>query len=219
MGSSILYDLGVAKRHLFKGPILEVGSKDYGNTTGFRSLFPGEPYFGIDMEAGDGVDELLDLTDSPETVERTLKGQRFQTVICISVMEHCANPFKMAENIQRLLLPGGVLFVSVPFSWRLHGYPNDYWRFTPAAIRLLFSEIQFHDEHSCITTTWPGEIYPIDGEPRVEFDTTKGISKGQYGPVMAWIIKLVWRYQLLPWLVRWPYLHPPTSINMIGTRC
>jgi hypothetical protein len=38
-------------------------------------------------------------------------------------------------------VPDGTIFVLVPFVWRIHAYPNDYWRMSPAAIRSIFPDI------------------------------------------------------------------------------
>jgi SAM-dependent methyltransferase len=110
--------LSFIKKHvdIIRGPILEVGSKDYGNTQDLRSLFPGTDYLGVDIEGGDGVDTVTDLTDGFEHIDHTLSGKRFSTAICFSVLEHCRNPFRMCENISRLLKEGGLVFVSVPFA-------------------------------------------------------------------------------------------------------
>ena len=43
------------------GPILEIGSKDYGSKPSFRHVYPDAPYVGIDMEAGVGVHAIVDL--------------------------------------------------------------------------------------------------------------------------------------------------------------
>jgi hypothetical protein len=128
--------------NIVKGPILEVGSRDYGNTQNFRDLFAGEQYLGIDMQAGKGVDQVLDLADEFESIDKTLHGQRFKTIICMSVLEHCRDPFKMAKNIQALMTDDGILLVSVPFSWEIHGFPDDYWRFTPSGVKMLFQNPQ-----------------------------------------------------------------------------
>ena len=48
--------------------------------------------------------------------------------------------YKFAKNVTHIIYKGGVIFVSVPFTWEYHGYPDDYWRFTPAAIEYLFRE-------------------------------------------------------------------------------
>ena len=129
--------------NIVKGPILEVGSRDYGNTQNFRGLFAKEQYLGIDMQAGKGVDQVLDLADDFESIDSALQGKRFKTIICMSVLEHCRDPFKMAKNIQALMADDGILLISVPFSWEIHGFPDDYWRFTPSGVRMLFQELDF----------------------------------------------------------------------------
>ncbi len=39
-----------------------------------------------------------------------------------------------------MLRPDGVLLVSCPFFFRIHNYPQDYWRFTPAAFEVLLEK-------------------------------------------------------------------------------
>jgi SAM-dependent methyltransferase len=76
-------------------------------------------------------------------------SERFDIVICEQVLEHVTNPFKAAETLYDLLELGGTVIVSTPFLIKLHGMPQDYWRFTPSAIRLIlesagFSQIEVH---------------------------------------------------------------------------
>ena len=124
------------------GPYMEVGSKDYGTTQNIRPLLlNGATYIGVDMESGKGVDQVLDLTQDFDAIDRELGGERFGTIICLSVLEHCADPFGMARNLTRLLQKNGKVVVSVPFAWKFHGYPSDYWRFTHEGVKLLFPEL------------------------------------------------------------------------------
>ena len=123
------------------GPFLEIGSRDYGSTQDLRSFFPGETYVGVDLSAGDSVDKVLDLTQPFEVIDEALEQQRFGTIFSLSVMEHCDQPFLMAENMTCLLKPGGRIVLSVPFAWKFHGYPSDYWRFTQEGVKKLFPKI------------------------------------------------------------------------------
>lgn len=62
-------------------------------------------------------------------------------VICKSVLEHVENPFKVVEEIYRILKPGGKCFVYVPFLHAWHGSginEKDYWRFTEDTVKYLF---------------------------------------------------------------------------------
>lgn len=209
------------KRHknLFQGPILEIGSRDYGSTVNMRDLFPGEEYIGIDMQAGKGVDHVIDLTAPLEGIDAILDRRRFGTIICLSVLEHCAQPFRMAENITRLLRPGGRLYVSVPFSWKFHGYPSDYWRFTHEGVKQLFPELVFDMASSCTSTDVAGDLHPVDEELR-RF-RLKGSWQRRRGALMrsigADLVALLGALGPLRWLTRHRYLMPPTCIEMIGT--
>jgi len=130
-----------------RGPILEIGSKRYGGYPMFfdyRTLFPeGTKYVGADMEAGDGVDAVADLTEDIEVIRQKLGTASFQTIICLSVMEHVGDIAAFSRNVEALLEPGGTLVLSVPFVWEIHAYPYDYWRFTPRAIEFLYRNIAF----------------------------------------------------------------------------
>lgn len=161
MGDLNQLDFVLENRARVAGPILEIGSRDHGNTNDFRSHFPRLDYLGVDMESGKGVDLVCDFVDPLEIVDAQLGGIRFRTVICLSVMEHCRQPFRMAENITALTEPGGLLFLSVPWVWNMHDFPDDYWRFTPSAVRLLFPRFRALEERSFWSTKNLGERFPL----------------------------------------------------------
>ena len=118
------------------GRTLIVGSKLFGNRPDRRLRYADA--IGVDMQAGDGVDRVLDLEDDlPDDI-----GQ-FAHIECCSVMEHSRRPWLMAANIERLLVPGGTLLLSVPFVWRSHQYPGDLFRFTDEGVRSLFPNIEW----------------------------------------------------------------------------
>jgi len=140
------------------GPVLEVGSKDYGNTTTFRDVFTGGEYIGIDLSPGKDVDRALDLA----TGTGDLPDGHFALAICCSVLEHVRRPWEMAANITRLLRPGGALYVAVPWVWRYHPYPDDYFRFSWRGIAEIFPGIQWN--RMAYSTTAPDEFFDITGD-------------------------------------------------------
>jgi hypothetical protein len=81
MGDLNQLDFVLENRGCVKGPVLEIGSRDYGNTNDFRPYFPTLSYLGVDMEPGQGVDLVCDFVDPLETIEARLRGARFRTVI------------------------------------------------------------------------------------------------------------------------------------------
>lgn len=206
-------------RDLVREPILEVGSRDYGTTPDFRGVFPGLRYVGVDMVAGKGVDVVADLTGDFEAVDRALGGLRFATVICFSVLEHCRNPFRMGEAIGRLTGDGGVVLVSVPFSWQIHAYPSDYWRFTAEGVREIFPAFEFDPARCCMSTSETGQIKPIDEFMyRAELSVSSALKRGEYGFARSLLVRLVRRLRLFPFLFDYRYLHPPVMVNMIGRK-
>jgi SAM-dependent methyltransferase len=207
-------------RARFKGPLLEVGSRDYGSTQDLRALFPGEVYVGTDLSPGKGVDAVGDLTAPFADVDKLLGGRRFGTIFCLSVLEHCAQPFRMAENLTGLLKPGGVLCVSVPFAWQFHGYPSDYWRFTHEGVRQLFPQIDFDLTQGGAFTSRPGDEQPLDTEIGVM--RLSGKWHRQRGhplrAVSVGLFKALRTMGLGRWLVGYPYILPPTMITMLGVK-
>jgi SAM-dependent methyltransferase len=61
----------------------------------------------------------------------------FDLVICEQVLEHVPDPITAVSTLRKLCKSGGHVFVSTPFLVRLHGAPNDYWRYTPDGMKLL----------------------------------------------------------------------------------
>lgn len=58
------------------------------------------------------------------------QSDSFDSVICNAVLEHVPNPQIVVDEIIRVLKPGGLIYLEVPFLFFYHGYPNDYHRFT-----------------------------------------------------------------------------------------
>jgi hypothetical protein len=119
------------------GPTLIVGSKINKTREDRRLLYPDGSAIGVDMQAGPGVDVVLDLEEPLHAFGP------FAHVECISVLEHSRRPWILAENLQHLMRPGSTIHVGVPFIWREHAYPSDYFRFTTHGVRLLFPRIRW----------------------------------------------------------------------------
>lgn len=129
------------------GLTLIVGSRVYGGKEDRRKRYLAA--IGVDMQAGEGVDEVRDLAEEDTGGTVGYFQKCFMHVECMSVLEHCRKPWVMAANIESMMESGGTLFVTVPFIWRVHGYPDDYWRFTISGVKSLFSNIEWtHEAYS-----------------------------------------------------------------------
>ena len=168
------------------GTILEVGSKDYGNTTTFRDVYAGQKYVGLDLFEGKGVDVIVNLEDGIGPLEE----KSCALVICCSVLEHTPRPWVVAENLTRLVQPGGKLYISVPWVWRYHPYPDDYFRFSFKAIPSLFPAFTW--ESAVYSTNVPGEFIPLEGNKNADdgmafykpLSTQTGAQKRKYLPYL-----------------------------------
>ncbi len=128
-----------------EGRTLIVGSKVYGGTGKLDQRNFYTDAVGVDMEGGEGVDHVIDLEEplSHYVGSILLGGGNFAHVECTSVLEHSRRPWLMAANIERLMDDGATILLMVPWVWRIHAYPSDYWRFTPQAIESLFPSIKW----------------------------------------------------------------------------
>lgn len=84
--------------------VLEVGS--YNVNGSVRGIFPdAKTYLGIDVRPGPGVDRVHDLSKDD-------LGERFDTIVCCEVLEHCARWRELIAAMRRHLEPGGRLLIT-----------------------------------------------------------------------------------------------------------
>jgi len=110
------------------------------------------------MEAGKNVDLVMDLTIPPD--DKLLQSESFSLIICSAVLEHVESPWLMAEQLSRLLKPGGSLFVATPWVHAYHPYPDDYYRFSWKGVMVLFPELAW--KNTLYSTNVPGEFFEIN---------------------------------------------------------
>ena len=129
--------------------VLQVGSRSLvaeRNVRNWRSLvmkrFERARFVGVDLEAGPNVDHVLDICAPWATVQAALGAEPFDLVLCCHVLEHTLDPFKAARTLNRLVRPGGLLFVSAAWSQAFHATPDDLWRFSLRGLVRLLPEVE-----------------------------------------------------------------------------
>ena len=172
------------------GPVLEIGSKIV-SVSEFRKNYTTVEYVGVDLEEGDGVDVVCDLTKD----NHPLPKNYFDLVICCSVLEHTPTPWLMANILSDLVRPGGKLYINSPWVWKYHKYPDDYYRYSFKAIEFLFPKFQW--SHYAYSTELSDSIEFVERDS--DFDRRRAFIETQEdGSVKMYL--------------------PYSMINMLGTK-
>jgi SAM-dependent methyltransferase len=123
-----------------KGVFLDAGC----GTQPFRAVVEPqvERYVGYDIESRSGrVDLLGTLEDMRLVTDRSI-----DVALCSEVLEHVPHPQVAMGELARVIRPGGVLVLTVPFLARLHEEPHDYFRYTRHGLRRLLDDAGFDIE-------------------------------------------------------------------------
>jgi hypothetical protein len=98
----------------------------------------------VDMRQLPGVDVQVDLTDAADV--RRLAALESKALLCCNLLEHVIEPERLARNCLELLPTGGLVFVTVPFSYPHHRDPIDtMYRPSPTELAELFAGARLLD--------------------------------------------------------------------------
>jgi len=116
--------------------IFDIGSK---NAQGaYVGKFPKNArVVAVDIEPGPGVDLVADAHDLHMVPDNSV-----DYVTTISVLEHVRNPQQVVREIYRILKPGGLIYVNVPFIFPYHADPDDFYRFSNRGIVHLCEQFE-----------------------------------------------------------------------------
>lgn len=122
----IVYDLGCGERS-YENFILQEGA---------------DKYIGVDWSHtlhALKADIITDLNKPFSMIE----DASADTVFSVSVMEHLCEPQCFLNESFRILKPGGVILVQVPFQWHVHEAPYDYFRYTEYGLKYMLAKAGF----------------------------------------------------------------------------
>lgn len=125
-----------------QGRVLDVGA----GMSPWRSWLPtGAAYQGIDIGNATEFGMAAERSDVVYYGGKVmpLEASSFDAAICIEVLEHAEDPGLLLSEIARVLRPGGVLVLTVPWSARRHHIPHDYHRFTQERLQSLLAASGF----------------------------------------------------------------------------
>jgi SAM-dependent methyltransferase len=153
--------------------VLEIGTpKDPEQSLLFLPLLEGAHRKGIDLTGPYQVRDIYvqkanaGLLPFPEGA--------FDLVLCNSVLEHEPRFWRILDEVRRVLSPRGTFAVGVPgFSRKgsqgrtetlhYHGFPEDYYRFSDAAVRDVF--LQGYDDATILEVMQPPRFVGVGRKP------------------------------------------------------
>ena len=114
---------------------LELGARARSGNVYRTRLKSHASYVGFDLLPGRNVDIIGDAHE----LSRSFAAESFDVVFSVSLFEHLAMPWKVVVEINRVLRPGGLVFVATHPALPPHELPWDFWRFNRAAFNNAFS--------------------------------------------------------------------------------
>ena len=91
-------------------------------------------YVGVDVVENPAAELLGSVEALP------VEDAAFDVVLCTQVLEHCDDPAQAVRELKRVTAPGGRVLASTHGVQVYHPSPEDYWRWTHAGLRRLFTE-------------------------------------------------------------------------------
>jgi len=116
--------------------ILEIGTKRSNPdiSTHHKNFFKNiNKYVMMDVENGIDVDVVCDVHKLSSKF-----NEEFDIIISFSGYEHFKYPQLASHEILKCLKKNGIVFIQTHQTFPLHGYPNDYFRFSIDALESLF---------------------------------------------------------------------------------
>lgn len=112
----------------------------------------------------------FDICKSIVTTSRPDYPTAFDFIFIDQVLEHVRSPQQAIENIRAMLKINGIVVVTTPFLIRLHGSPEDHWRWSETGLRLLLQAAGFEPDR-IITRSWGNRACVIENlDEWVDYD-------------------------------------------------
>lgn len=156
--SDALFDAEIASLFATDQPFLEIGlnPNTYFGERYAREL--GE----VDLVRVDyDADKRPDLCGDVQLLP--IADDSVASIACLSVLEHVRNPFAAVEELYRVLQPGGLLYLWVPWVW-LHHDPVDLFRFSHQSFDWLthmFERVTVYPSQSGLGHALRGMVEPL----------------------------------------------------------
>lgn len=110
-----------------------------GNILAIGETLDGKGTSSAILEMFDASNSKILCPDYPDVDMQNMpyNDNTFDYVVADQVLEHVRKPWIGVEEIRRVLKPGGIAIITTCLMQRIHGVPDDYFRFTPEGLKVL----------------------------------------------------------------------------------
>lgn len=125
-------------QHIKGGALLDIGC----GTKPYESFFQVDSYIGLDYRK-EGTNQNAKADVFYDGGMFPFTKNKFDAALATEVLEHVFEPDLFLKEIYRVLKPGGLCIITVPFLWDEHEQPYDYARYTSFGIKALVEKHGF----------------------------------------------------------------------------
>lgn len=148
--------------NLLEGTLLDLGCGEMPYKHYILSNSKVEKYIGLDIEnptyqKNTKPDLFWDGNKIP------LENDSVDCVLATEFFEHVPYPEKILAEVKRVLKPGGLLLLTVPFIWPLHTMPYDEYRYTPFSLERILKNSGFDDINIKALGGWNASFAQVMG--------------------------------------------------------
>lgn len=140
--------------------LLDVAPQDYEGAQPFLRYSNGNIIVEtLDINPKSNATYILDITK----YNSIIKDNTYDYILITEVLEHTLQPFDVVKELYRILKPNGIVFLSVPCNFRIHGPLPDNWRFTQYGLQhALFTNTKWEWLECHALENIERNLFPID---------------------------------------------------------
>ena len=119
----------------FKGKLLDIGG---GENCNYRDILKNTNYTSVNIDQKISPDFLIKVNEKIPIIDNS-----FDTCLMFNVLEHIYDWNFIFDEIKRLLIRNGKVFIIIPFLYPIHAAPNDYLRVTSSYLKTFLENNDF----------------------------------------------------------------------------